>query len=65
MTDVPAQGRGRAHLVERELERDGLGALLALVGEYIHRAELQGANPMTAPAERWLDRIDGTYHDDD
>jgi hypothetical protein len=31
VTDNPADGRGRAYLVERELERDGNGALQALV----------------------------------
>ncbi len=27
VTDVPARGRGRAYLVERELEQDGYAAL--------------------------------------
>lgn len=58
MTDVPADGRGRAYLVERELERDGHAALLALVADYISQAELHAAVPMTAPAERWLEHID-------
>ena len=35
VTDVPARGRGRAYLVERELEQDGHAALLALVADYI------------------------------
>jgi len=58
VTDVPADGRGRAYLVERELERDGHAALLALVADYISQAELHAAVPMTAPAERWLEHID-------
>ena len=65
VTDVPAQGRGRAYLVERELERDGHAALLALVGDYINQAELHGAVPMTAPAERWLAHIDDTHDTDE
>ena len=60
VTDVPAQGGGRAYLVERELEQDGYDALLALVADYVGQAELYGAIPMTAPAERWLDHIDDT-----
>lgn len=58
VTDVPAHGRGRAYLVERELEQDGQAALLALVADYIGQAELHGAVPMTAPAERWLAHVD-------
>jgi len=58
VTDVPAEGRGRAYLVERELERDGYASLLALVADYIAQAELHGAIPMTAPAERWLAHLD-------
>ena len=60
VTDVPAQGRGRAYLVERELEQDGHAALLALIADYINQAELHAAVPMTAPAERWLAHIDDT-----
>ena len=60
VTDVPAQRGGRAYLVERELEQDGYDALLALVADYVGQAELYGAIPMTAPAERWLDHIDDT-----
>jgi hypothetical protein len=30
LTDVPAHGRGRAYLIERELERDGYDALKAM-----------------------------------
>lgn len=63
VTDVPARGGGRSYLVERELERDGYGAVLALVSDYIEQANLHGAIPMTAPAERWLDHIDDTVAD--
>jgi len=38
VTDVPAQGRGRAYLVERELEQDGYDALRALVADYVEQA---------------------------
>ena len=65
VTDVPAQGRGRAYLVERELEQDGHAALLALVADYINQAELHRAVPMTAPAERWLAHIDDTHDTDE
>jgi hypothetical protein len=46
ITDVPAQGRGRAYLVERELEQDGYGALRALVADYLSQAELLADVPM-------------------
>jgi hypothetical protein len=63
VTDVPADGRGRSYLVERELEHDGHAALLALVADYIRQAELHAAVPMTAPAERWLGQIDDDVPD--
>ncbi|MGO9976069.1 MAG: hypothetical protein ACLP01_25355 [Solirubrobacteraceae bacterium] len=50
VTDVPADGRGRAFLVERELEQDGYAALLALVANYLDRANELGIPPMAAPA---------------
>jgi hypothetical protein len=46
VTDVPANGNGRAYLVERELEHDGYGALKALVADYVAQAELLAAVPM-------------------
>ena len=46
VTDVPAQGRGRAYLVERGLEHDGYGALKALVADYVEQAELLASVPM-------------------
>ena len=40
VTDVPAHGRGRAYLVERELEQDGYSALKALISDYVQQGEL-------------------------
>lgn len=46
VTDVPAQGRGRAYLVERELERDGYDAVKALIADYLQQAGLLEDVPM-------------------
>jgi hypothetical protein len=46
ITDNPASGRGRAYLVERELEHDGYGALKALVVDYVDQAGLLEDVPM-------------------
>ena len=46
VTDVPACGRSRAYLVERELEQDGYGALNALVSDYLGQAQLLEDVPM-------------------
>jgi hypothetical protein len=46
VTDVPARGRGRAFLVERELEQDGYGALNALVSDYLDQAQVLEDVPM-------------------
>ena len=46
VTDVPACGRGRAYLVERELEQDGYDALKALVSDYLTQAGLLEDVPM-------------------
>jgi hypothetical protein len=46
VTDVPACGRGRAYLVERELEQDGYDALKALISDYLDQAELLADVPM-------------------
>jgi hypothetical protein len=52
VTDVPAEGKGRAYLVERGLEEDGYAALLALVREYLNQADQLGVPPMaTTPVE--------------
>jgi hypothetical protein len=50
VTDVPADGKGRAYLVERGLERDGYAALLALVQDYLARADDLGIPPIAATA---------------
>ena len=46
VTDVPAAARGRAYLVERELEQDGYEALQALVADYLDQAALLDDVPM-------------------
>jgi hypothetical protein len=46
VTDVPARGRGRAYLVERELEQDGYGALNAMISDYLEQAQLLEDVPM-------------------
>jgi hypothetical protein len=46
VTDVPARDRGRAYLVERELEQDGYDALKALIFDYLDQAELLEDVPM-------------------
>jgi hypothetical protein len=44
--DRPARGRGRAYLVERELEQDGNAALKALVRDYLAQASAHDEVPM-------------------
>jgi hypothetical protein len=46
VTDVPAHSRGRAYLVERELEQDGYDALNALVSDYLNQAQTLDDVPM-------------------
>jgi hypothetical protein len=58
VTDNPASGRGRAYLVERELELDGNAAMWALVADYIAQAERLNAIPMAcSPLERYVDTL--------
>ena len=58
VTDRPAQPGGRSYLVERELERDGNGALDALVVDYLAQAQKLATVPMSvAPLESWLEAI--------
>jgi hypothetical protein len=38
VVDAPV-GRGRAYLVERELEQDGLAALEAMIADYVAQSE--------------------------
>ena len=58
VTDNPASGRGRAYLVERELEQDGNAALQALVADYVEQAERHGEIPMHIPLGRYLAHIE-------
>lgn len=54
VADLPAQGRGRAYLVERELEQDGYAALNALVADYLDQAQLLDDVPMAVPPLRGI-----------
>jgi hypothetical protein len=59
VTDVPAHGRGRGYLVERELEQDGYDALKALVADYLSQAQRLGDVPMAiSPLEQFLRVVD-------
>ena len=52
VTDNPANGRGRAYLIERELEQDGNAALQALVHDYVlcrRRHRTYYADPFSMP----------------
>ena len=58
VTDRPAQPGGRSYLIERELERDGNGALDALLADYLAQTQELAAVPMSvAPLESWLEAI--------
>jgi hypothetical protein len=46
VTDRPANGHGRAYLVEQGLEQDGNAALHALVDDYLAKSQLLGYPPM-------------------
>ena len=58
VTDNPANGRGRAYLIERELEQDGNAPLKALVRDYVEQAELHGEIPMHVPLSRYLAHVE-------
>jgi hypothetical protein len=58
VTDNPAGGRGRAYLVERELEQDGNAALQSLVADYVEQANRHGEIPMHIPLGRYLAHIE-------
>jgi hypothetical protein len=59
LSDHPADGRGRAVLVERGLEEDGNAAMWALVNDYVQQATLHDQVPMLASAvERYLDHLE-------
>jgi hypothetical protein len=54
LTDVPASGRGRCYLVERELEQEGShasAALHALIADYLRQARRLDAVPMRGGSE--------------
>jgi hypothetical protein len=58
VVDVPGSGRGRAYLIERELEQDGLAALQALVADYLAQAAWLGEVPMAiSPLDRFLEHL--------
>jgi hypothetical protein len=58
VTDNPANGHGRAYLVERELELDGKHALRALVDDYLNESARLNAIPMAcSPLERYLENL--------
>jgi hypothetical protein len=58
LVDVPGSGHGRAFLIERELEQDGLSALQALVADYLSQAARLGDVPMAvSPLDRFLDHL--------
>jgi hypothetical protein len=58
LVDVPRSGHGRAFLIERELEQDGLSALQALVADYLSQAARLGDVPMAvSPLGRFLDHL--------
>jgi len=46
VTDNPANGHGRAFLIERELQQDGNAALQALVADYLEQAGKHDEIPM-------------------
>lgn len=52
VTDRPADGPGRAYLVECGLERDGYTALRALVADYTRQARWLDDVPMAASVVR-------------
>jgi hypothetical protein len=59
VSDHPADGRGRAVLVERGLEQDGNAALISLINDYVHQATLHDQVPMLAsPVDRYLHHLD-------
>lgn len=56
VTDLRARGRGRAYLIDRELELDGNAALRALVDGYLAQSERLKAIPMAySSLQRYLE----------
>ncbi len=59
VSDVPLTPGGRAYLVERQLEKDGHAALVALVTDYLLEAERHASIPMADNVlERYLQHLD-------
>jgi len=52
ITDCPSPAGGRSFLIERELERDGLSALKALVVDYAEQARRLDDVPMASSIVR-------------
>jgi hypothetical protein len=50
LVDKPACGKGRSYLIERELQRDGLAALQALIADYLTQARELDAIPAAVGA---------------
>jgi hypothetical protein len=62
ISDHPADGRGRAVLVERGLEQDGNAALGALVNDYMEQAAVHDQVPMLAsPVDRYLRHLENSH----
>ena len=58
ITDCPSSAGGRSFLIERELERDGLSALTALVVDYAEQAQRLDDVPMASSVvRRELERL--------
>ncbi len=58
LVDAPLDGHGRRYVVERELEQDGYGALLAIVQDYLAQAAKLNAIPLAAsPLDRYLEHL--------
>ena len=58
ITDCPSSGVGRSFLIERELERDGLSALKALVVDYAEQAlELDDVPMASSVVRHQLERL--------
>ncbi len=58
VSDCPAEGQGRAYLIERELEHDGNSALQALVADYLDQVHRLDEIPMaTSLLHRYLDAL--------
>lgn len=64
VSDHPADGRGRAVLVERGLEQDGNAALVSLVNDYVQQATLHDQVPMLAsPVDRYLHHLENSQEE--